>query len=116
MTREDTLHAEANRRRAEFFQSATSMSNQLRPSRLLDDIMGTIDPDFALLQRIQIKMRRNPVTVLAAMAGILLLSRQLARRKPPKTPATRQGMRRRRLPGAIQKGDEDGYNHNAKQH
>jgi hypothetical protein len=116
MMRNDSLRAEADRRAAMFFQAASSMSQRIRPTSLLNEIVGAADPDFALLNRFKTEVKRNPFVMLAAVGGLWLLAQQLKRREPPTKPVTRQGMRPPRLPRATLKGDENGYINDAKQH
>jgi hypothetical protein len=116
MMRNDNLRVEADRRAAVFFQSVSAMSERMRPTRLLNEIVGVADPDFALLNRFKTEVKRNPFAMLAAVGGLWLLAQQLKRREPATTSATRHGMWRHRLPRATLKGDEHGYINDAKQH
>lgn len=114
MMRNDSLRVDADRHRAVFFHAASAMSERMRPARLLNEIVGVADPDFALLNRFKIEVKRNPFAMLAAVGGLWLLAQQLKRREPATKSATRHGMRQHRLPRATQKGDENGYINDAK--
>ena len=116
MTENGKLRAEADRRRAEFLQSASNLTDNMQPANLLNELVGSLDPDFAWLKWLQHKASQNPVPVLAACAGFLLMTRTWARRQPLSTPVTRQTRRSPRLPNATPKGDENGYNHTAEQY
>jgi hypothetical protein len=113
MTGNDRLRAEADRRHREFLQSASNLSDNMQPARLLNELAGALDPDFAWLKRLQHKASQNPVPVLAACAGFLLIIRTLAKRLRSSTPVTRQTRRSRRLSNSTPKGDKNGHNHTA---
>lgn len=114
MRRADILRNKADHARAEFLQSANNMSDQMRPARLINGLIGAVDPDFNVLKRFQKRMQQSPIIVLAVVASILLLARQ--RRDPSKRKSTmRQATRNPRLTSAVQKGDKHGYHINAKQ-
>jgi hypothetical protein len=116
MMRNDNLRVEADRCGAEFFRSASSLSEKMNPASLLNQIVGAADPDFSGLNRFETEVKRNPFALLAAVGGFFLLARQLQHRETHTKPATRPGMRRHRLPRATLKGDEHGYINDAKQH
>lgn len=116
MTRVDELRANADRQRAVFFQSAISLSDRLRPAQMLDNMLRAADPDFVILRRFETAVKQNPVALMAAVSGVMLLMQQLLRSETAKKPATRHGLRNSRLPRAKFKGDENGYNNDAKQH
>lgn len=115
MARNDKLREEADRRRAVFFQSALATTEHFRPARMLDQIVGALDPDFTLLDRLAAEVKRNPFALLAAVGGLWLLTRQLKGNELLPNTKTRQGMRPLRLPRAYPKGDKNGYIDNAKQ-
>jgi hypothetical protein len=112
--RNDNLRVEADRRSAVFFQSASAMSERMKPARLLNDIVGAADPDFVLLNRFETAVKRNPFALLAAVGGLWLLARQVQHGEQATESATRRGMRRHRLPHATPKGDDNGYINDAK--
>lgn len=116
MTANVKLLVEADRRRAAFFQTATTAAKQARPVVLLDKLVGALDPGFALLNRFQSAAKQNPLAILAAVGGLWLLTRQLKRRELQTKSATRRVMRSYRLPRATLKGDENGYINDAEQH
>ena len=116
MTANVKLRAEADRRRAAFFQSAKSTADQVRPVVLLDNVVGALDPGFALLNRFQSAAKQNPLAMLAAVGGLWLLIRQLKSSELQTKSATRRVMRSYRLPRATPKGDENGYINDAEQH
>ncbi len=115
MKENDRLRIEADRRHTEFLQSVSNLTDNMRPARLLDEVVGLLDPDFTLLERLQNKASRNPVPVLAACAGFLLMIRILARRQRRLTPGTRQTRHSPRPSNATPKGDKNGYIHTAEQ-
>lgn len=115
MPRNDNLRAEADRRGKAFFKSASTLSERMRPVKLLNEAVAAFDPDFVLLNRLKAGVQRNPFALLAAAGGLWLLSLQLTRRNQQKS-VTRQGMRPLRLPPATLKGDENGYNNDTKRH
>jgi hypothetical protein len=106
---------EADRRRAEFLQTASSVSDQLRPMVLLDDFVGALDPEFVFLRRMQSVAKRNPFAILAAVGGVWLLTQQLKRNAPKEKSSTRRGSQAFRLSSTTSKGEENGYVHSSKQ-
>ena len=116
MTQHEKLRMEADRRRKVFLQSASTISQHLQPKVILDEIVGAIDPGFALLNRLQSTAKRHPLVMLAAVGGLWLLIRQLNRSELQTKSATRRVMRSNRLTRATLKGDENGYINDAKQH
>jgi hypothetical protein len=111
MKETEKLRIEADRRHLDFLQSASNFSNIMRPVRLLDEVAGLLDPDFAWLKRIQGKVSQHPVPVLAACAGFLLLTRALASSLRSTSPVRRQTRRSARLSTKAPKGDKNGYDH-----
>jgi hypothetical protein len=109
------LRDKADAARTEFLQSFTDMSNQLVPMQLLNQAIGTLDPGFNKLERLQKKMQRNPIAVMAVVTSIFLIAHQFGNNRSQKT-AQRLVTRTPRLTSAFQKGDEHGYHLNAKQH
>ena len=115
MKEKDRLRIEADRRHTEFLQSVSNLTDNMRPARLLDEVVGLLDPDFTWLERLRNKASRNPVPVLAACAGFLLMIRILARHQRRLSPVTRQKGRSPRHSNATLKGDKNGYIHTAEQ-
>jgi hypothetical protein len=109
------LQRKADAARKEFLQSFTDMSDQLVPMRILNQAIGTFDPGFKKLERLQKKMQHNPIAMMAVVASIFLIAHQFSNNRSQKT-AQRLVMRTPRLTSAFQKGDEHGYHLNAKQH
>ncbi len=116
MTPNQKLRADADRRRDEFFQTASAISEQLRPSAILDKVVGAIDPRFVRLKRIESAVNGKPLAVLVAVSGLWLVARQLKRGEPQTKPASRRGIWPFRMPRSNQKGDENGYINDAKKH
>jgi hypothetical protein len=115
MTQNDKLRAEADRRGAVFFQTASTLLKHLHPAGLLDEVIGALDPNFALLSRFETETRRNPFALLAVVGGLWFLTGQMSHSEQPSKTATRQGRRHRHLPIATPKGEENGYINNARQ-
>jgi hypothetical protein len=110
------LRAEADRCRAEFFQTASSTLEQMRPAAVLDKVVGVLDPGFEVLKRLESTANRNPLAVLVAVGGLWLLGRQLKRGDRPTKPATRRDRRPHHLTRSTLKGDENGYINDAEQY
>lgn len=66
----DRLEAEANRRREAFLASLAALTPRLSPARLADEAVKQADPDFRVLESLELSVRRNPVWALAALAGL----------------------------------------------
>jgi hypothetical protein len=106
------LWAEADQRAAAFRQSTSAVIDEFRPVRLLDQTVGALDPNFALLDRITVEAKRNPIAVLVLGGGLWLLMRQLKSGDLKPSSLTRQGKRPLRLSRAIREGEEnDNLNH-----
>ncbi len=102
MTRADMLRDKADRTHAEFFQSVDTLSDQMRPRLLINELVGKVDPDFNVLKRFQKQMERNQFIALAVVASILLLARQ-RRDTPAQRNVMRHAKRNPRLTSAVQK-------------
>jgi hypothetical protein len=109
------LRDKADAARTEFLQSFTDMSDQLVPMQLLNQAIGTLDPGFNKLERLQKQMQRNPIAVMAVVASVFLITRQFSNNRSQKI-ARHPVTRIPRLTSALQKGDEHGNHLNAKQH
>lgn len=107
MTRNEKLRAEADQCAAVFRQSASAVIDEIRPARLLDEIVGALDPNFALLDRMAFQTKRNPVAMLVVGGGLLLLMRQMTSGDLKPSSLTRQGKRPLRLSRAIREGEEN---------
>ncbi len=85
----ENLRAEADRRRLAFFQTASALSTHATPSKIVDELVGAIDPNFTMLNRLKTETQHNPFALLAAIGGLWLLSRQImtTRNTNPKVPA-----------------------------
>lgn len=105
------LEQEANKRGSVFKGHVMASADELRFGHLVDKAMGYIDPDFSKLKRMQERTRRNPFALLAAVAGLLLLVRQIS--SPSNLPETAKPARRSRLIGTTLKGDNHGQHINA---
>lgn len=77
MMQNDKLRAEADRRRSTFFQTASALSTHVTPAKIMDELVGALDPDFRMLNRLKAEGKRNPFALVAAVGGIWLLSRQI---------------------------------------
>lgn len=113
MTPNEKLRAEADRHRDVFFQTASSMSEQMRPAAVLDKVVGALDPRFEMLKRFESATKQNPLAVLIAVGSLWLLMRQMKPRDRQTSTATRRGMRPYRITPSTLKGDENGYIDNA---
>jgi hypothetical protein len=115
MTTNQKLRAEADRRRAAFLETASSVSKQMRPAAILDKVVGVLDSRFAVLKRIKSAAKRSPFAVLAAVGGVLLLSRQLKRGDQRSNPVIRRDPRAHHMTRSTLKGDDNGYINDAEQ-
>jgi hypothetical protein len=105
----EALRLEADRSRAHFLASASKLTRNLSPSRLMNDAVGALQPSRHTLQDVGDEIRRNPLALLAALGGLWLFFQQVSR-KPTKTrPATRPRQRSPRMSRAISKGEEHGH-------
>ncbi len=116
MTPNEKLRAEADRRRAAFIQTASSVSEQMRPAAVLDRFVGMLDPNFKILKRVESTAKRNPLIMLVTVGSLWLLACQLKSSDRQTKLSTRRGLRPYRMTRSTRKGDENGYINNAEQH
>lgn len=69
MSEIDKLREDANSRRAEFTASMSALTHRISPATLADSAIGQADPGFAFLRRIEGSVKRNPLSMLAVVAG-----------------------------------------------
>jgi hypothetical protein len=102
------LRLAADQKRSDFFENMAGIKTKLRPDYVFDEALRIVDPNFAILKRMENQAKSNPLALLVAVSGLYLLVRQLMTRsanQPPKTP--KRG-RRSRLARSTSKGDDHG--------
>ncbi len=109
----EMLRKDADSKRALFLDAIDGVVVQLKPSRIADAALATLDPDFSVLKRMQKKIKGNPFAILAAAAGLFLLSRQMS--GPERTPSAGSRVRRTRLAHSTPKGGHHGQFSDTKQ-
>lgn len=105
MATNDKIWAEADRRANVFFQTAASATNHLHPARIVDQLLGRLDPHSVILHRFTSKIKDNPFALLVAVVGVWIFTQQLTSNELVSKTTTRQGRRPHRLPRAIPKGE-----------
>ncbi len=108
------LRAAADKNKSAFLASMTDVKSQLKPDALFETAVHSVDPDFAILKRMEDRIKGNPFAVMAALAGLYLLVRQLTTTAPVRAPQTSNRGRRSRLFRTTAKGDHHGHIDNTK--
>lgn len=80
MTDLEELRRQADAQKAKFFYQAEAIPKILRPVRVVDELLAILDPQYKTLMHIKHKVTSKPVAVLAVVAGLVWLARQLASR------------------------------------
>jgi hypothetical protein len=105
---------EADQKKSDFFANMDDVRMKLSPDYVVDKLLRAVDPDFAILRRMEERARSNPMALLAAVGGLNLLARQLMTRQQNQSPKTLKQGRRSRLVRSILKGDHHGNIDSAK--
>ena len=69
MSELERLSLEADMRRAEFEAAVTGATRRMRPSKLLDDVLGQMGPAPALAKRMRAVGLNNPLAVAICAAS-----------------------------------------------
>lgn len=102
------LRLAADHRKSEFFGNIVEIKTKLKPDYLFDEVLHVVDPDFAILKRMENRARSNPLALFAAVIGVYLLARQLMTKSANQSPKTPKQGRRSRLVRSTLKGDDHG--------
>ena len=113
MTNLDTLRKDADAKRLLFLDALDGAVEQLKPDRIANAALAKLDPDFKVLKHLQQKSKSNPFAILAAIAGLLLLFRQLSGNE--RSPTIENRVRRARLAHSTPKGGHHGQFSDTKQ-
>jgi hypothetical protein len=109
----DTLRKDADAKQVLFLDALNGAVEQLKPARIANATLARIDPDFNILKQVQQKSKSNPFAILAAIAGLLLLFRQLSGNEG--SPKIGNRVRRVRLAHSTPKGGHHGQFSDTKQ-
>jgi hypothetical protein len=104
---------EADQKKSDFFANIDEVRMKLRPDYVVDQVLRAVDPDFAILKRMERRARSNPLPLLVAVGGLYLLARQLMTRPPNQSPKTPKQGRRSGFARSKLKGDDHGDFNNA---
>jgi hypothetical protein len=115
MKKLEELRRDADAQREVFFRQLAEAPKILRPSRLLDAALAAFDPEFKALDRMKVRASRNPFGLLAAVAGLVLLARQVTSKRSGEGPEKERPVRRSRFAPANTKGDDHGNHVSPKQ-
>jgi hypothetical protein len=114
--RNTELSAEADRRAAAFFASASTVVKAAAPLRLLDEAVGTLCGNLVSPRSVLRTSRRNPFALLAVALGAWMVFRELRHDEHIDTPKNRRGRRNERAPRLKQEGENHGYNTQSNRH
>ncbi len=108
------LRTAADQNKSAFFAGMADVKSQLKPDALFESAVHSVDPDFAILKRMEDRAKGNPFALMAAFAGLYLLARQLTTTAPVRAPQTSNRGRRSRLIRTTARGDHHGHIDSAK--
>jgi hypothetical protein len=111
MTDLDQLRRNADRRAEAFSRSLSETSRRARPTRLIDDAVHALDPEFRVLRRFEAAVQRHPIVALATLMGLSWLAAQTITGgvKPPSPRLERQPRPRRLRPPRNQEEGNHRY-------
>lgn len=108
MTSISELRRTADERGQQLSHQYREVRNNLQPLQVIDELIGTADPEFSALARIEAKARENPFALLVTVAGIWLLVRQAMSHDQAGMPELQKRLGRSRPLRVIHEGEENG--------
>jgi hypothetical protein len=113
MKKIEALRREANLNASAFAVQIDEAKEQLKPAKILDEMVGALDPGFGLLKHMQGRAREHPLAVLAVVSATMLLLRYLSTNARFLSPINHTDAKRSRLARSTAKGDNHGQHINA---
>lgn len=100
------LEREANNRGSIFAKKLTTAKATITPPALVNEVLMMVDPDLSNLEKIQTRLKTNPIAFLAAFTGVSLLLRQIF--QPAISPKSATPLRQSRRIVLNHKGENHG--------
>jgi hypothetical protein len=112
----DRLRRKADKHAEAFSRSLSETSRRARPSRLMDDAVHALDPEFRVLRRVEAAVQRHPIVVLATLMGLSWLAAQTITGDPKPPPSQRLERRPRSRRISRPRNQKEGDYTNGNQH
>ncbi len=96
MTDIETLRRDADRCANSFADEIAVASPRLKPSRIVDDMIGKVKAQITLPRMLKTGLGRVPLLAISGLAGAWLLARQVTKRNRANVPGTTRQIRRTR--------------------